>query len=118
MSIWDTWSHTPGNTADNATGDVADDSYNRYHEDISLMKSVGVSAYRFSISWSRILPTGELPLNALGIQHYSDLLDSLIAEGIDPYVTLYHSDLPQGLEDKVLKKKCVCTHLSLSMEAG
>ncbi|KAH3764001.1 glycosyl hydrolase family 1 [Pelomyxa schiedti] len=99
-SIWDTFSHTPGKTANGDTGDVADDSYNLYPEDISLMKELGVKAYRFSIAWSRIMPTGEMPISQAGIEHYSVLIDTLLDAGIDPYITLYHWDLPQDLHDK------------------
>ena len=102
-SIWDTFSHNPGKIANGDTGDVADGSYDRVKEDVALIKAMGLNAYRFSISWSRILPRGSLAdggANYEAIQHYNFLIDELIDAGIDPMVTLYHWDLPQALEDK------------------
>lgn len=103
-SIWDDFSRTPGKTADGRNGDVATDSYNRYKEDIALLVKYGVKAYRFSISWSRIIPLGgrDDPVNAAGVKWYSDLIDELLKNGITPFVTLYHWDLPQGLHDRYL----------------
>ncbi len=98
-SIWDTFSHTPGLVTDGSTGDVADDHYHRVDEDLDLMKELGLEAYRFSISWSRIIPTGSGEVNQAGIDFYSRLVDGLIARGIRPVATLYHWDLPQPLED-------------------
>src|SRR5690554_6727443 len=99
-SIWDTFSHTPGKVLGGDTGDVADDHYNRFREDVALMKELGLQTYRFSIAWPRITPqvtATELgPVNEAGIDFYSRLLDELIAAGITPAVTLYHWDLPQA----------------------
>ncbi|KAH7096805.1 beta-glucosidase 1B [Auriculariales sp. MPI-PUGE-AT-0066] len=101
-SIWDGFSATPGKTADGKDGSVATDSYNRWREDLALLKQYGVNAYRFSLSWSRIIPLGgrEDPVNELGIKFYSDLIDALLEAGITPFVTLYHWDLPQALHDR------------------
>jgi beta-glucosidase len=98
MTIWDTFSHTPNKTAGGATGDVADDHYNRFMEDIDRLASLGMKAYRFSIAWSRIMPTGRHPVNPLGIKHYNQVIDYLTKKGITPFVTLFHWDLPEGLE--------------------
>jgi beta-galactosidase len=99
-SIWDVFSHEPGNTLNNGTGDVACDHYHRMEEDVALMKSLNVKAYRFSISWSRILPKGIGDLNPPGIQFYSRLIDLLLANDIEPWVTLFHWDLPQALDEE------------------
>lgn len=99
-SIWDTFSHTPGKTAGGATGDVAADHYHRVEGDLDLMSALGLDAYRFSISWPRVMPAGEGQLNDEGLAFYSDLVDGLRARGIEPVVTLNHWDLPQALEDK------------------
>jgi beta-glucosidase len=99
-SIWDTFSHTPGKTDHGDTGDVADDFYHRYPQDIALMQSLGVKAFRFSVSWTRIFPTGVGAPNAQGIDFYKRLLDALRTAGIQPYCTLYHWDLPQPLQDR------------------
>ena len=96
-SIWDTFSRLPGKTFNGDTGDVACDHYHRFEEDIDLMESVGVTDYRLSISWSRLL-TGSKP-NREGVDFYRRLLMSLQNAGITPWVTLYHWDLPQDLED-------------------
>ncbi|QTE28737.1 GH1 family beta-glucosidase [Pengzhenrongella sicca] len=98
-SIWDTFSHTPGATLNGDTGDVAADHYHRWREDIAQMKALGLGAYRFSISWSRVQPGGTGEFNPEGIAFYATLVDALIEAGIDPVVTLYHWDLPQELED-------------------
>ncbi len=98
-SIWDTFSHTPGNTANGDTGDVADDHYHRLDADLDLMASYHLDAYRFSIAWPRIQPTGSGPVNRAGIDFYNRLIDGLLARGISPTCTLYHWDLPQALED-------------------
>jgi beta-glucosidase len=98
-SIWDTFSHTPGRTVNGDTGDIACDHYHRVGEDVALMAKLGLKAYRFSTSWSRIQPHGRGPVNAQGIDFYSRLVDELLANGIQPWVTLYHWDLPQELED-------------------
>ena len=99
-SIWDHFSHTPGNVRDGDTGDVACDHYHRWADDIVLMKDLGLKAYRFSISWPRILPSGRGEINQAGLDFYSQLVDGLLSAGIEPYVTLYHWDLPQVLEDQ------------------
>ncbi|HEU5458709.1 MAG TPA: GH1 family beta-glucosidase [Terracidiphilus sp.] len=96
-SVWDIFSHTPGKTWHGDTGDVADDSYHLYKEDIRLLKNLGVGGYRFSISWSRVFPSGKAPLNPKGIDYYDRVVDELLANGITPYVTLFHWDLPAGL---------------------
>ncbi len=98
-SIWDTYSHTPGKTLGGDNGDVADDHYHRWREDIGHIKDLGLHAYRFSIAWPRVQPGGSGEFNPAGIAFYSDLLDGLIAAGVQPVVTLYHWDLPQELED-------------------
>jgi beta-glucosidase len=99
-SIWDTFSHTPGKIAGGDTGDVADDHYHRWQSDLDLMVELGVPAYRLSIAWPRILPTGTSEVNPAGIDFYARLLDGLHERGITPFVTLYHWDLPQALEDR------------------
>ena len=99
-SIWDTFSHTPGKTHDGDTGDVADDHYHRYKEDIGLMSDLGLTTYRFSIAWSRIFPQGVGARNPKGFDFYDRMLDTLLEAKITPYCTLYHWDLPQALEDK------------------
>ncbi|WP_219463388.1 GH1 family beta-glucosidase [Nonomuraea rhizosphaerae] len=99
QSIWDTFSHAPGNVFDGDTGDVACDHYHRYRDDVALMRSLGLQAYRFSIAWPRIQPDGRGPVNPPGLDFYSRLVDALLEAGITPYVTLYHWDLPQALED-------------------
>ncbi|WP_327005600.1 GH1 family beta-glucosidase [Dactylosporangium sp. NBC_01737] len=98
-SIWDTFSHTPGKTLGGDTGDVACEHYHRYREDVGLMKDLGVNAYRFSIAWPRVQPGGSGPANAKGLDFYRRLVDELLANDITPWVTLYHWDLPQELED-------------------
>lgn len=94
---WDVFSHTPGKTADGGTGDIACDSYHRYGEDIQLLKNLGVATYRMSIAWSRIFPDGRGAPNQKGIDYYNKVIDGLLAAGIEPYVTLFHWDLPQAL---------------------
>jgi len=98
-SIWDRFSHTPGNVQDGDTGDVACDHYHRWRDDISLMKELNLNAYRLSVAWPRILPSGQGKINQVGIDFYSQLVDALLEAGIEPYVTLYHWDLPQALQD-------------------
>ena len=98
-SIWDTYSHTPGKIDNDDTGDVACDHYRRWREDVDLIASLGVNAYRFSLAWPRIFPTGRGPVNRAGLDHYSRLIDALLERGIEPVPTLYHWDLPQALED-------------------
>ena len=99
-SIWDTYAHTPGKVQNGDTGDVANDHYRRYKEDVALMKDMGAKAYRFSIAWPRIFPNGAGEANPKGIDFYSRLVDELLAAGIEPFATLYHWDLPQALQDK------------------
>src|SRR5262245_26907949 len=99
LSIWDTFTHTPGNIKNDDNGDVANDHYHRHKEDVALMKSIGATAYRFSIAWPRIFPEGTGQPNAKGIDFYSRLVDELLAAGIEPFATLYHWDLPQTLHD-------------------
>ena len=98
-SIWDTFSHTPGRTLNGDTGDVAADHYHLWRDDVALMVRLGLTAYRFSISWPRVQPGGSGEFNAEGIAFYVGLVDALVAAGIEPVVTLYHWDLPQELED-------------------
>ncbi len=98
-SIWDRFSHTPGKIVDGSTGDVACDHYHRWQEDLDLMQSLGLQAYRFSIAWPRILPQGRGQVNQAGLDFYDRLVDGLLARNITPFVTLYHWDLPQALED-------------------
>ena len=98
-SIWDTFSHTPGAVVDGDTGDVACEHYHRYAADVALMASLGMQSYRFSTSWARVCPDGG-PVNAKGLDFYERLVDSLIGSGITPWLTLYHWDLPQALEDR------------------
>ena len=99
-SIWDRFSHTPGMIENDDTGDMACDHYHRWREDVALMKVMGLQAYRFSVAWSRILPTGRGKINQTGIDFYSQLTDALLEAGIEPWVTLYHWDLPQALQDE------------------
>jgi beta-glucosidase len=98
-SIWDTFSHTPGATLDGDTGDVADDHYHRWSEDLDLLSGLGVTRYRFSLAWPRLQPTGSGALNEAGVDFYSRLVDGLLERGIEPWATLYHWDLPQALQD-------------------
>jgi beta-glucosidase len=99
-SIWDRFCRTPGKVLNGDTGDVACDHYHRWSDDIGLMKSLGLQAYRFSISWPRILPQGSGRKAPAGLVFYSRLVDGLLAAGIEPFVTLYHWDMPQSLEDR------------------
>ena len=98
-SIWDTFSHTPGKTANGDTGDLADDHYHRYPEDARLLADLGVRAYRFSLAWPRLQPDGRGKLNEAGVDFYAGLAETLLEHGIQPWATLYHWDLPQTLED-------------------
>lgn len=98
LSIWDAFSHTPGKIIDGSTGDVSCDHYHRWKNDVEGMASMGLKAYRFSIAWSRILPAGRGEVNPEGIRFYSELIDGLLDKGIEPWVTLYHWDLPLALQ--------------------
>ncbi|MFD0686066.1 GH1 family beta-glucosidase [Actinomadura fibrosa] len=98
-SIWDTFCRTPGNVTGGDTGEVACDHYHRMPEDVALVAGLGVGAYRFSVSWPRVQPSGRGPVNARGLDFYDRLVDALLAAGVDPWITLYHWDLPQELED-------------------
>jgi beta-glucosidase len=98
-SIWDTFSHTPGLVLGGDTGDVAVDHYHRYRDDVALMTRLGLGAYRFSVSWPRVQPGGRGPANQPGLDFYRRLVDSLLDADIEPWLTLYHWDLPQELED-------------------
>lgn len=100
QSIWHRFSHTPGNTTNGDTGDVACDHYNRYESDVALMRELGLKAYRLSISWSRIFPEGKGRVNQRGVDFYSRLIDTLLESDITPNVTLYHWDLPAALDDR------------------
>lgn len=96
-SIWDVFAHTPGKTHNGDTGDIADNSYHLYKEDTGLLKNLGARGYRMSISWPRIFPDGKGQPNAAGVDHYQRVVDELLANGITPYITLFHWDLPQAL---------------------
>ncbi|KAG0605148.1 hypothetical protein M758_9G035200 [Ceratodon purpureus] len=97
-SIWDDFVRHPGHVKGNATGDTAVDQYHRFEEDIQILKDLNLDAYRFSISWSRILPVGRGHINWAGVAYYNRFINELIRQGIEPYVTLYHWDLPLALE--------------------
>jgi beta-glucosidase len=99
-SIWDTFVHTKGKIANGETADVSVDHYHRYKEDVALMKQLGLHAYRFSVAWSRVLPEGRGRVNEAGLAFYDRLVDELLLNKIDPYVCLFHYDLPQALQDK------------------
>jgi len=99
-SIWDRFSKTPGKVGDGTNGDVACDHYHRFRDDVALMKRLGMQAYRFSIAWPRVLPSGRGKVNPAGLDFYNRLVDALLEAGIEPFVTLYHWDLPQALQDE------------------
>jgi len=99
-SIWQRFAHSPGRTANGDTGDVACDHYRRFRDDVRLMADLGLQAYRFSISWSRVLPMGTGKVNAPGLDFYEHLVDALLAAGITPNATLFHWDLPAALDDR------------------
>jgi beta-glucosidase len=98
-SIWDTFSHAPGRVIGGDTGDVACNHYRRWRDDLELMAELGLRAYRFSVAWPRVQPIGHGPANPRGLDFYDRLVDGLLERGIEPWVTLYHWDLPQTLED-------------------
>jgi beta-glucosidase len=98
-SIWDRFSHTPGNVRDDANGDVACDHYHLFKQDVALMKEIGIGGYRFSVAWPRVLPDGRGRINTTGLDFYDRLVDELLAASIRPFVTLYHWDLPVALHD-------------------
>lgn len=100
-SIWDTFAHTPGKIGDHSNADRANDHYHRYQQDVGLIRDLGVKAYRFSIAWPRVFPEGSGTPNPKGLDFYNRLVDELLANGIEPYATLYHWDLPQSLQDRV-----------------
>lgn len=99
-SIWDRFSHTPGKIKNGDTGDVACDHYHRYLEDVEIMRTLGMKAYRFSIGWPRILPEGDSAVNQAGLDFYDRVVDAVLDAGIVPLATLYHWDLPQALQDR------------------
>jgi beta-glucosidase len=99
LSIWDVFSHTPGNVKNGDTGDTACDHYHRYREDVQLMRQLGLQSYRFSIAWPRLFPSGRGAVNEAGLDFYKRLIDALLDAGIEPMVTLYHWDLPQALQE-------------------
>jgi len=99
-SIWDTFSHTPGKTAGGDTGDIAVDHFHRWPQDIAMMQELGIQAYRFSVAWPRVIPQGTGSVNQAGLDFYDRLVDGLLESGIEPWLTLYHWDLPQPLGDE------------------
>ncbi len=99
-SIWDRFTHTPGTIERGETGDVAADHYHRWQDDLDLMSRLNLNAYRFSVAWPRILPDGYGRVNEAGLDFYSRLVDGMLARGIEPFLTLYHWDLPQALQDR------------------
>ena len=98
-SIWDTFSHTPGAVLGGDTGDVTSDHFHRWREDVALMAELGLRAYRFSVAWPRVQPDGRGPVNEAGLDFYRQLVDELRTHDVEPWITLYHWDLPQALED-------------------
>src|SRR4051794_36368257 len=99
-SIWDTFTRLPGRVASGDTADVSADHYHRWREDVDVMASIGLTSYRFSIAWPRVVPEGRGTVKAAGLDFYERLVDALLAAGIAPTPTLYHWDLPQSLEDR------------------
>ncbi|NIY46638.1 GH1 family beta-glucosidase [Cedecea colo] len=99
-SIWDVFAHQPGTTYQGTNGDVAVDHYHRFREDVALMAEQGLQSYRFSLSWPRLFPQGRGEINEAGVKFYSDLIDCLVENNIEPMITLYHWDLPQALQDE------------------
>src|SRR5699024_4999386 len=100
VSVWDVYSKIPGKTFKGTNGDIAIDHYHRYKEDVQLMAEMGLKTYRFSVSWSRIIPDGEGEVNKEGLKFYESLVDELLSHNIEPVLTLYHWDIPQALQDK------------------
>jgi beta-glucosidase len=100
QSIWDRYAHTPGTILDHSNADHANDHFNLYKEDVQLMKALGAKAYRFSVAWPRVFPDGIGSPNPKGLDFYNRLLDELLANGIEPFATMYHWDLPQALQDR------------------
>ena len=98
-SIWDRFMCQPGKIADGSLGDIANDHYRRWPEDIAIMRALGLQAYRFSVAWPRIIPDSLGPVNEAGLAFYDRLVDALLEAGIEPVLTLYHWDLPAPLED-------------------
>ncbi|MGH8794059.1 MAG: family 1 glycosylhydrolase, partial [Stackebrandtia sp.] len=98
-SIWDVFAAEPGRILDGGTGEPGADSYRRLDEDVALMERLGLTAYRFSVSWPRVQPDGAGKIKSRGLDYYRRLVDTLLAAGIAPWITLYHWDLPQALED-------------------
>ncbi len=119
-STWDTFSREPGRIVDGSNADVTCDHYHRTDEDVALLAELGAPGYRFSLSWSRLQPTGRGPVNAAGLDFYDRLLDRLLEAGIDPMVTLHHFDLPQGLADDGgwLNRACVEAFADFAALAG
>jgi len=99
-SVWDTFTHTKGKVKNGETGDVACNFYEHYEQDIALIKEMNLGVFRFSIAWSRVIPDGDGKINDVGINFYHRVIDACIEQGIEPWITLYHWDLPQALEDK------------------
>ena len=99
-SIWDTFCATPGKVRNMENGDVACDHYHRYPEDIALMKELGIQSYRFSLAWPRMFPNGDSVREERGFDFYNRLINELLANDIEPVITIYHWDLPQPLQDR------------------
>ena len=100
LSVWDHFSHTEGNIKTNQAADIACDFYHRYPEDIGITRDLNFQAFRFSLSWPRILPTGKGQVNQKGIDFYQRVIDECLNKGLEPWITLYHWDLPQDLEEQ------------------
>ena len=100
LGIWDVFTQEPGHIYENQTGNMACDSYHHFHEDIEIMKRLGIKAYRFSVSWPRVIPNGTGSVNDKGLDYYDRLIDACLANGIEPYMTMYHWDLPYALQTK------------------